>query len=362
MSIKAFAKQNNLYYENIAAYLNELNHLGYTAEQLDAPKHVIASAHSVVEQGQSITNTLGHLNEFVAAYRGRDGFAEHNKDHRNNIVGMTLGTWLEATLGRKPTLPEITVAVGVLAEERMIASFKPEDDPSMVSALTSGALASFWGGTIRSSTIQQLNSRQARILKRIRKMSNDGRMTRLQLFVESEEARSLLLKKENNKSVLKQLIGNGAQRMKGSSRKALQHSDADRQPHVGGGSDRPISGGGSAPSLHVSRTRKGDLDGYRPGHGDLVTSTPDEHANPDGFKPARDALLDAGAGVQNANMASLADVDDFDIFQMAEEVFSSMTLDDWAVIPDDYDPFAKLHPIPDGVLPTMETSKLSITP
>jgi len=95
MSIKVFAKQNNLYYENIAAYLNEVNQLGYTAQELDAPKHVIASAHSVDDQGQSITNTLGHLNELVAAYRGRDGFAEHNgssKQHCRNDVGNLAGS------------------------------------------------------------------------------------------------------------------------------------------------------------------------------------------------------------------------------------------------------------------------------
>lgn len=47
-------------------------------------------------------------------------------------------------------------------------------------------------------------------------------------------------------------------------------------------------------------------------------------------------------------VASLAAIDELDIFQMAEDVFSSLTLDDWATIPDDYDPFARLHPTYDG--------------
>ncbi len=67
------------------------------------------------------------------------------------------------------------------------------------------------------------------------------------------------------------------------------------------------------------------------------------------FKPGRGDLLEKNPGEpsddQSDHMVSLANVDDFDMYQMAEEVFSSLTLDDWAVIPDDYDPFAKLHPI-----------------
>lgn len=358
MSIKVFAKQNNLYYENIAAYLNEVNQLGYTAEELDAPKHVIASAHSVVDQGQSITNTLGHLNELVAAYRGRDGFAEHNKDHRNNIVGMTLGTWLEATLGRKPTLAEITVAVGVLAEERMIASFKPKDDPSMVSALTSGALASFWGGTIRSSTIQQLNSRQDKILKRVGTMSDDGRMTRLQLFVESGAARKLKLTDKKNKKTLMELVhgGSGSDAMTASD--VLQRPAAGPVDPPGPNSENRVRGDPRA----FSPAGQSDLDGFPPDKGDLVVPRSVGRPDPVDLGPDHSNLLDMVPDGQADPMASLGGIDDFDMYQMAEEVFSSLTPDDWAIIPDDHDPFAKLYPIHDGVLPTMESGKLSLTP
>jgi len=51
---------------------------------------------------------------------------------------------------------------------------------------------------------------------------------------------------------------------------------------------------------------------------------------------------------QAGQMDSLADVDDFDIYGMAEEVFSSLTLDDWANDNDNYDPFEHLHPMRDG--------------
>ncbi len=47
-------------------------------------------------------------------------------------------------------------------------------------------------------------------------------------------------------------------------------------------------------------------------------------------------------------MASLEGIDDIDIYQVAEDVFSTMTLDDWANGDDDYDPFEHLHPFRDG--------------
>ena len=47
--------------------------------------------------------------------------------------------------------------------------------------------------------------------------------------------------------------------------------------------------------------------------------------------------------------ANQAAGDDFDIYQMAEGVFASLTLDDWAVIPDDNDPFDGRDPFADGV-------------
>ncbi len=44
-----------------------------------------------------------------------------------------------------------------------------------------------------------------------------------------------------------------------------------------------------------------------------------------------------------------AGADELDIRQMADEVFASLTLDDWAVIPDDSDPFGGRDPFADGV-------------
>ena len=149
--------------------------------------------------------------------------------------------------------------------------------------------------------------------------------------------------------------------MKGSPRKALQHSDADHQPHAGGGSDRQISAGESPPSVHASKTRKSDPDGHGTGDGDVLKPAPGEHADTDDFKPAGDALLEPGSGVQTDHMASLADVDEFDIHQLAEEVFSSMTPDDWASTLDDYDAFEHLDLMHNGVLPGMDSSKRSTT-
>jgi len=47
--------------------------------------------------------------------------------------------------------------------------------------------------------------------------------------------------------------------------------------------------------------------------------------------------------------ASFTVDDDDDLYQMAEEVFSSLTLDDWAIIHDDDDPFDNRDPFRDGV-------------
>lgn len=345
MSIKDYAKRNNLFYENIAAYLNELDQLGYAEEELDAPKHVIASAHSVVEQGQSITNTLGHLNEFVAAFRGRDNFGEHNKDHRNNIVGMILGNWLKATLGRKPTLSEITIAVGVLAEERMIASYRPKGDSSKLSALTSSALASFWSGTIRSSTIQQLDSRKNKILNQIKQMSDDGRMGRLQQFVASSAVRKLKFTDKKNK---KKLIGlvHGI-----SGNNALTSSDTLQRPAVNSVDpfDPDIRKRDRGDLQGLGPAGQPDTDGFTPGHGDLFEPSfggPTELQN---LNPDHSDQHDTTPNSQANSMASLAADDELDIYQMAEEVFSSLTLDDWAIIPDDNDPFDNRDPFRDGV-------------
>jgi hypothetical protein len=136
--LKNYAKENNLYYENIAAYVNELEALGYDNDSLDALKHVIASAHSTVERGQWTTNVIGHANEAYAAYQARDNFDEHNKDHFNNVLGMTLGGWLSNTLGRMPTLPEIVTAVGVIAGDGMVASHRPKGSPNVWHSMASG--------------------------------------------------------------------------------------------------------------------------------------------------------------------------------------------------------------------------------
>jgi len=345
MSIEDYAKRNNLFYENIAAYLNELNQLGYTKDELDAPKHIIASAHSIIEKGQSITNTLGHLNEWVAAFRGRDNFGEHNKDHRNNIVGMTLGSWLKSSLGRKPTLQEITVAVGTLAEERMIASYRPEGEPNKLSTLTSSALASFWGGTIRSSTLQQLASRRNRILNQIKQMSDDGRMERLRQFVDSGAARNLKFTDKENKKALVELVRGEA------GNNAVTVAD-DLQQSPAGSVDLPG---------HDSRKRdRGSLQGLRPvrqsgsgrftpGRDDIFAPSFGGSAGPETLDPDHGILHDMVPENSADHMASLAAVDEDDIYQMAEEVFSSLTLDDWAVAKDDNDPFDGRDPFAGGV-------------
>ena len=71
---------------------------------------------------------------------------------------------------------------------------------------------------------------------------------------------------------------------------------------------------------------------FRLGRGDLLTRPPGEPRN----------------GQPNP-MTSLADINNLDIHQMSEEVFSSLTLDDWAVIPDENDPFGGRDPFADGV-------------
>ena len=71
------------------------------------------------------------------------------------------------------------------------------------------------------------------------------------------------------------------------------------------------------------------------------------------FKPGRGGLLVTQPGERRHQqpdaMTSLAGIEEPDIPRMAEEVFSSLTLDDWAVIPDDDDPFDGRDPFEDGV-------------
>lgn len=71
------------------------------------------------------------------------------------------------------------------------------------------------------------------------------------------------------------------------------------------------------------------------------------------FKPGRgDRLINKSGEPRKEQpdpMASLTGVEELDIHQMAGEVFSSLTLDDWAIIPDDNDPFGNRDPFTDGV-------------
>ncbi|WP_108882213.1 glycoside hydrolase family protein [Anderseniella sp. Alg231-50] len=83
----------------------------------------------------------------------------------------------------------------------------------------------------------------------------------------------------------------------------------------------------------VRQSERSDKDDwFKPGRGDLLVSKPGEPGNehPD-------------------PMMSLAGADELEIHQMAEEVFSSLTLDDWAVIPNDDDPFGGRDPFADGM-------------
>lgn len=343
--LKNYAKENNLYYENVAAYINELETLGYDKYTLDALKHVIASAHSTVKKGQWTTNVLGHANEAYAAYQARDNFGEHNKDHFNNVLGMTLGGWLNNTLGRPPTLPEIATAVGVLAGEGMVASQKPKGSSNVWHSMASGALASFWGNTIRNSTIQRLDTRRNQILTQIRQMSDDGRMGRLQQFVDSGAAQKLKFTDKSNKKALMGLVhgeaGNNAVKIPD----ALQRSPARSA---------------DLPGLDSRKRDRGDLQGLSPaGQPDPDRLTPDRgdtfapsfggSVEPRSLNPDPGNLRNIVPEDQADHMASLAGIDELDIYQMAEEVFSRLTLDDWAIIRDDNDPFDNRDPFANGV-------------
>ncbi|MEM7634680.1 MAG: hypothetical protein AAF299_08985 [Pseudomonadota bacterium] len=89
-------------------------------------------------------------------------------------------------------------------------------------------------------------------------------------------------------------------------------------------------------------------DGFVPGKGDLFVPKTDGPA--DTVNPGMDhgGLQDFAPGSQTARTNSYTSIDGLDINQMVEEVFSSLTLDDWAVIPDDDDPFDGRDPFAGG--------------
>lgn len=90
-------------------------------------------------------------------------------------------------------------------------------------------------------------------------------------------------------------------------------------------------------------------DGFMPGKSDLFAPKPG--GQPDHVEPGADhgGLHDIAPKDRAGDMTSLAGIDEDDIYQMAEAVFSSLTLDDWAIIPDDNDPFGNRDPFRDGV-------------
>lgn len=130
-------------------------------------------------------------------------------------------------------------------------------------------------------------------------------------------------------------------------------------------------------SAEPSRPGPGTRPGARPGNphgpvsrkrdrGDLREIAPQERPDPDGFIPGRSDYFQpptggpVDSGIPDPNHSrhrdtapnshtSFAGAEELDIHQMAEEVFSSLMLDDWAVIPDDDDPFGGRDPFADGV-------------
>ena len=130
-------------------------------------------------------------------------------------------------------------------------------------------------------------------------------------------------------------------------------------------------------SNEPSRPGPGTKPGARPGdphgpgsrkrdRGDLRNVAPSEQVDSDGFMPGRGDLFEPLSGgpvepgvrdpdhsrLQNVapiSYTGFASVDELDIHQMAEEVFSSLTLDDWAVTKDDNDPFDGRDPFAGGV-------------
>ncbi len=80
--------------------------------------------------------------------------------------------------------------------------------------------------------------------------------------------------------------------------------------------------------LHKRFPQKFSVSGFSPGKGDMLMSPPGNPTDP---------------------TSGFATEDDDDFYQMAEEVFSSLALDDWAVIHNDNDPFDNRDPFRNGV-------------
>lgn len=91
-----------------------------------------------------------------------------------------------------------------------------------------------------------------------------------------------------------------------------------------------------------------DPDGFLPGKGDLFVPKP--AGQPDQFDLEHDHgnLPDGVPEDEPVQTASFA-ADDDDLYRMAEGVFSSLTLDDWAIIRNDNDPFDNRDPFSNGV-------------
>lgn len=96
---------------------------------------------------------------------------------------------------------------------------------------------------------------------------------------------------------------------------------------------------------NVAPGGRADFDGFSPGRSDLSVSP--SGALPEPGLPDPD--LSRLPGTKPNKYAGFSGVDELNIRQMADEVFSSLTLDDWAVIPDDEDPFDGRDPFADGV-------------
>ncbi len=96
---------------------------------------------------------------------------------------------------------------------------------------------------------------------------------------------------------------------------------------------------------NVAPGARADFHGLLPGRGDLPGLPSDASPEPGLPEPDHSRL----PGTTPNSYTGFASVNELDIRQMAEEVFSSLRLDDWAIIPDDEDPFDGRDPFADGV-------------